>query len=147
MTTARTLLRGALLPLATLLLVAIMVFCSRFFAQSPLSGAAPVSALGHWYLADEETDKEAVRCIFSGGATYKRFSGFCSFCMSNQPSSSWAGGNTPGGSISSGMPRLCQLGSVILRGASRKFPALHSSACNASLTTCSFSVACMLHVE
>lgn len=54
---------------------------------------------------------------------------------------------SPGASNPSESPRRCQLGSTSPGGASLKLRLLASSDLNASYTTYSFSIACMLHVE
>lgn len=53
----------------------------------------------------------------------------------------------PGNSISSGNPRRCHFGRTWSGGASSKPPLFPSSELRAPRTTCSFSVACILHVE
>ena len=55
--------------------------------------------------------------------------------------------HVPGSSISSGMPRRCHVGSTSSLRPSRNRPFVASSHLIASRTTCSFSMACTLHVE
>lgn len=53
----------------------------------------------------------------------------------------------PSESNSSARPRRGQEGRTSFRGANRKFPSWHSSEARTCLTTPSFSIACILHVE
>lgn len=105
-----------------------------------------ISVFGEIGLANKHANEEPIRGVVPGRAPYERLRVVCRVSV-NSVQTRTENSHVPGESISFARPLLGQVGNTSSRGASRNFPALHSSVLRASRTTCSFSVACMLHVE